>query len=93
MKPYEDYEKTENFISLGQLSVYNDFIKSSNLKANYKMWDGSKFLLLANADVDELMSEEFEDYKSYFEIILIKSNILKKDNDRFFNIYKLKYKE
>ncbi|MCI0919847.1 hypothetical protein [Sphingobacterium rhinopitheci] len=92
MKTYEDYKAIENFISLGHLSIYNDLLKTNNLKADYKIWDGAIFLLLAHIDVDKLLSEEFKDYKKYFDILLIESNIIKKENNHLYNCYRLKYK-
>ncbi|MCI0919846.1 hypothetical protein [Sphingobacterium rhinopitheci] len=93
MKTYEEYKKEENYFNLGQLSVYNDFITSNNLKPDYKIWDGAIFLLLAHTNVDELLAEDFKDYKSYFDIILLESNVVKSDNNHLFNAYQLKLKE
>lgn len=53
---------------------------------------GAIFLLLAHIDVDKLLSEEFKDYKKYFDILLIESNIIKKENNHLYNCYRLKYK-
>lgn len=93
MKTYEEYKSLENFINLGQLNVYKDFIESSNQEKNYKMWDGTIFMTLAHVDVDQLLRDNFEDYKTYFDIITLDRAIVKEDNKHLFNVYQLKHKE
>lgn len=93
MKTYEECKRAKNYISLSHLIVYNDLLKSNNLDGDYKMWDGSIFLLLAHADIDELLIQDFEDYQNYFDIELVEQNIPKENEVKLFNIYKLIYKE
>lgn len=51
------------------------------------------FSLLAHVDLHKLMTDEFKDYKSYFDIILVERNVIKADNNYLFNIYQLKIKQ